>query len=206
MTDRFADFMTQFFLKRGLIGEEEKAIYRIGFDVIFGTCVSYTVILTVGILLQDMMGAALFLICFSTVRNYCGGYHAKTRARCLFTMLMAFMLVEILSNSVATGSEGWRYVCATASIAFACVLAVCVPVADRTKEYHPDDVRKNRKKALRIIVFWYLILCVMIKNSLSVKIEMTMNIVAVMILMTRPWRMETKNCNFKNRETEDKAV
>ncbi len=69
-------------------------------------------------------------------------------------------------------------------------MSIFVPVSDITKRYRPDDVTKNRKRALRILFIWYAAAVAGIWwNPLAAaKISMTLNAVAVMVLVTKPWK------------------
>ncbi len=92
------------------------------------------------------------------------------------------------------------------SAALGGLLFAFVPVADITKRYNVDDVTRNRKKALRILVMWYAAVGIGIfwNRMAAAEISMTMNAVAVMILVTRPWkRMDGKI--IKTNEKERKS-
>lgn len=206
LTDKAAEYIVDRLCRTGHIDNREKAVYKVGFDVIMGTFVNGAVILTAGILLKDAAGAFLFLICFCTTRNYCGGYHAKTRLKCLLTMLSAFCCVSVMSGVLLQVPGVWRLGYGAVSAALGGLLFAFVPVADITKRYNVDDVTRNRKKALRILVMWYAATGIGIfwNRMAAAEISMTMNAVAVMILVTRPWkRMDGKI--IKTNEKERKS-
>mgnify|MGYP002511252519 FL=1 len=190
MTERLADFIVHKLCRKGLIREDEKRIYKVGFDVMIGTLANSSVILAVGFFLRDAGGAALFLLCFCTVRNYCGGYHAKTRMKCLMVMVAAFCFVSLMSEMVAGSFGILLYGYVGISIALGCALLWFVPVTDITKKYTPDDEAGNRRKALRILLIWYSAMCMGIAwdSAVAVKITMTMNVIAWMVLAAKPWR------------------
>ena len=190
LTERLADFIVQKLCRRGLIREGEKGIYKVGFDVMIGTLANSSAVLAVGLFLRDTWGAVLFLLCFCTVRNYCGGYHAKTRMKCLMVMVAAFCFVSLMSEMVAGSFGILLYGYVGVSIALGCALLWFVPVTDITKKYTPDDEAGNRRKALRILLIWYSAMCMGIAwdRAVAVKISMTMDVIAWMVLAAKPWR------------------
>lgn len=190
MSEKVADYIVDRLCRGGYIQNREKGIYRVGFDVIVGTLISGSAILGLGILLKDAVGAVLFLVVFCTVRNHCGGYHAKTRLKCLLTMMAVFGGVSVLSDFVLESSDVWKLSFGAMSAVLGGAMSVFVPVTDITKRYRPDDVARNRKKALWILFIWYAVVgvCILWNRMAAVKISMTMDAVAVMILVTKPWK------------------
>lgn len=203
MTEKAADYIVGRLCRAGRIQERDKGIYKVGFNIVLGTLVNGFVILGTGALLKDAAGALLFLVVFGSVRNRCGGYHARTRLKCLLAMLAAFGCVSVLSRLVLIGSDTWKWGYGAVSVVLGALMSVFVPVADITKRYRLDDVMKNRKKAVRILAIWYAAIGVSIWWSCiaAVKISMTMNVVAVMVLVTKPW----KRAVVGNHVARDKA-
>lgn len=190
MTDKVVGYIVDRLCRGGHIPDREKGIYKVGFDVIVGTVVSGSAILGMGILRKDAIGAILFLVVFCTVRNYCGGYHAKTRLKCLLTMMAAFGCVSVLSESVLKSPDAWKLGYGVASAVLGGAMSVFVPVTDITKRYRSDDVARNWKKALWILFVWYATAgaSILWSRMAAIKISMTMDVVAVMILVTKPWK------------------
>ncbi len=185
MTDKAADYIVDRLCRAGQIQELEKGSYKVVFDVIVGTLVSVSVILGMGILLKDVVGAVLFLVVFCTVRNRCGGCHAKTRLKCMLSMMAAFGSVSVLSRFVLNNSEAWTLSFRVVSVVLGGAMMVYVPVTDITKRFRSDDMARNRKKALRILLIWYAMIGISIlwNCRAAVKISMTMNVVSVMIFV-----------------------
>ncbi len=104
--------------------------------------------------------------------------------------MAVFSGVSVLSDFVLKSLDVWKVSFGTVSAVLGGAMCVFVPVTDITKRYRPDDVARNRKKALWILLIWYATVGVSIlwDRMVAVRISMTMDAVAVMILVTKPWK------------------
>ena len=78
--------LTQSFINRGMIAEEEREIYEYGFDITVYTIWSTAVLLLIGLLLRQFFPAIILVFGFYTFQTCGGGYHAKSHLRCLLSM------------------------------------------------------------------------------------------------------------------------
>ena len=83
--------LTQNFVKRGMIAEEDREIYEYGFDITIYTIWSTAALLLLGLLLRQFIPAAILVIGFYTFQSSGGGYHAKTHLRCFLTMAIGLL-------------------------------------------------------------------------------------------------------------------
>ncbi len=81
--EQIAKRVTDFYCRKQSIDPDVRVIYQVGFDVLFSTILQVTVILLAGLVLHHVQEAVLFLAGFYLLRQYGGGYHAKSRGRCL---------------------------------------------------------------------------------------------------------------------------
>ncbi len=84
--------LTQNFVKRGMIAEEDCEIYEYGFDITIYTIWSTAALLLLGFLLRQFIPAAILVIGFYTFQSSGGGYHAKTHLRCFLTMVVGLLV------------------------------------------------------------------------------------------------------------------
>lgn len=83
-------------------------------------------------------------------------------------------------------------------------MSVFVPITDITKRYTPDDVERNRKKAPWILYVWYAVAgaSILWSRIAAAKISMTMDVVAVMILVSKPWKRAVAGVKVTDEEEE----
>ena len=75
--NRMANKITAFLVEQGLIENEVRLVFQTGFDVLLSTVIQAAVILLLGMVMDSTIKAVFFLICFYSLRQYGGGFHAK---------------------------------------------------------------------------------------------------------------------------------
>ena len=92
MSEFLAKRITMRFIRKFQIKEEDWDLYYLGIEVIVTTALTSLMIMALGIALRNFFGSVVFLLCFMSIRGYCGGYHAKTRVRCFFVSILCYLL------------------------------------------------------------------------------------------------------------------
>ena len=77
---RIAIWLTEYFIRKGIVPEAEREVYEYGFAITICTIAS-----TLGLLLGQFLGGAVLIVILhlSVLRR---GYHASTHLRCFLTM------------------------------------------------------------------------------------------------------------------------
>lgn len=78
---RIAIWLTEYFIRKGIVPEAEREVYEYGFAITICTIAS-----TLGLLLGQFLGGAVLIALFYTCQSSGGGYHASTHLRCFLTM------------------------------------------------------------------------------------------------------------------------
>lgn len=92
--------ITDFFIKRNIISIDLKEVYRYGFELIISDMINFSMILMLSFLFRQIIWGITFLVCFSTLRSFCGGYHAKTYWQCRTTFVLLFVAVTTINYLV----------------------------------------------------------------------------------------------------------
>ena len=77
VSEFLAKRITMRFIRKFQIKEEDWDLYYLGIEVIVTTALTSLMIMALGIALRNFFGSVVFLLCFMSIRGYCGGYHAK---------------------------------------------------------------------------------------------------------------------------------
>lgn len=99
MINQISETITQFFLHQESISEEEKDVYKYGVEITVSSLLNVILILLIGLLFDNLLSGAVFLVCFIIVRKYTGGYHAETYFRCNMVLCTTYTIVYISSNN-----------------------------------------------------------------------------------------------------------
>ena len=74
--------------------EDMLVIYKYGIDIIINKLVHIFFICIIGYLYNVLFETVLFLVFYSTLREYSGGFHASTKIRCFIcTLFVTFMMI-----------------------------------------------------------------------------------------------------------------
>lgn len=102
MYNSMAKKLTDFFILKKIIKEEEKNVYVYCFEVMISSFVYLVLFFTIAIVFKCLLQSILFLTGFWIIRSVAGGYHAKTYTRChvLFMSNQIFMILlcSLLTN------------------------------------------------------------------------------------------------------------
>lgn len=92
ITTYIAHSLTEHMLINGLIKPSERDIYKYCIQVVVEKIIGFSIILFLSIIWGVFIETVLFLICFSTLRKYTGGFHAHSFTGCLIGTLAIYSL------------------------------------------------------------------------------------------------------------------
>lgn len=143
--------ITEKWVEKGIIKEEDRLIYQVGLDVILSTVLQMGLIWTIGsVCFRDYYISTVFWICFATIREHGGGYHAPTRIRCIATMLACYL--SVIMTIRLFGVLGIPAVCLLPlSAADTFMMLKYAPVSNTAKLDQGDFLQRHRKHAL---IWW----------------------------------------------------
>lgn len=101
MYNSMAKRLTDLFILKKIIKEEERNIYIYSFEVIISSLVYLTLFFAIALFFKCLLQSILFLTGFWIIRSVAGGYHAKTYIRC-HMLFMSNQIIMILLCSLLT--------------------------------------------------------------------------------------------------------
>ncbi len=75
-------YVSRFLCNKHIINSDEVDIYQYGFEIIISTVAGMIISLVVGVIFQLFYISLVYYTIFVTVRQFTGGYHAKTYLEC----------------------------------------------------------------------------------------------------------------------------
>lgn len=128
--------------------QEVKDYYQYGIEITISSMLNVILILLIGIVFNSLVESIAFLLCFIPLRQFTGGYHAKSYFLCNLTFSVSFsiaLLVYYLTKEYITTYVGILIVMITCVIFF----SEC-PIENKNKPLSPN--KKKVHKALSIIL------------------------------------------------------
>lgn len=147
MLGAISDRIVQQLLKRDNIVLEEYEIYLFGVQQMISNILNALSALLIGLVTGEILPCMIFLICFTAIRQYAGGYHASTRIRCyLLSMSVIAAVLLIIHNFVIS-----YWLLAGLMLAASLVILLLSPVDTENKRLDSIEQNYYRRKA---IVIW----------------------------------------------------
>lgn len=180
--ERLAKAITNYCLKNELIEEGKSEIYLYGFKLIIADIINYAIVILLGMLFGEVLESAVFLICLCGLRQFSGGFHAKSFWLCRLSMIVTFLLVVIISDAV------WK---TDVSAAMAILINVCsvlaisifAPIENINKPMTDEQRHSNKIKSILTSIFLSCISIVLMMCDIKSGVTISITLLAVVVLM-----------------------
>lgn len=163
--------------------KEVKDYYQYGIEITVSSLLGFTLVLLVGCLFGSFLESLVFLLCFTPLRQFTGGYHAKTYFSCNLTFSLSFatmLLFYHLTKEYMTTYAGLIIMFSCCVIFF----SEC-PIENENKPL--SEKKKKVHKALSIIFgAGYGIVGIALmsfSNKIGVMILYTMVLITILIII-----------------------
>lgn len=150
MFSKLSNKATDFLVKNKTIKIEDAEIYRYGVQQGLILIVNLITTFAIAIILNEIWQCVLFMAVYVPLRQYAGGYHAKTPLRCyIFSNALIFavlLIIKILSLGV--------FICGCLSLASGVLIYILSPVESAHKPLDDKEkiVYQRRARTILIVV------------------------------------------------------
>ena len=93
------DKITEYFSKEMNYSETDQLLFRYGLDVIAGDVINYISLFLMSCFLHMTPETFIYIISFSFLRSYAGGWHADTRMKCLIVYWLHYLCTVFIYKS-----------------------------------------------------------------------------------------------------------
>jgi accessory gene regulator B len=137
-------------LKNGFIEEKNIPIYVYGFTLLINNVLISMTMIFIGILLNHFVVSLIFMTMFTSLRNFTGGYHAKTYLQC-YLLSNLIHLVVIAATFIEMTEQSKAYLTFGLCLLSALVILWLSPQNSKTNPKSPEQLIRD-KKGIRIVV------------------------------------------------------
>lgn len=136
-------------LSRGIeISEADKKVAAYGIEGVISSAIGYGLVLSLGAIFRSFAEAVIFSILFSALRQYVGGYHAKTFIACKCTVCIIFM-IELCLSRFLFGT--YPFILGNiVGVWFLFVVWKYAPVRNENKRYYEGQIERLKKVGRRL--------------------------------------------------------
>ncbi len=189
--NRLANVITDYYCNKNIIAEDKKEIYCYGFRLIIADIINYTIILALGIVIGRILDSVAYLIILCGIRQFTGGFHAKTFTVCRISFITAYISVLVISHFLSN-------ICiwGIALINIACFIFISyfAPIEHPNKPMTPLQKKQNKLKSIitSAVASIASIIFVAIDITIGVTISITLFAVVALMLISLIIRKEGK--------------
>ena len=181
--DKLANTLTDYYVRKNVIPEDKREIYSYGFKLIIADAINYIIIISLGIVFNRLIENIIFLITLCGLRQFSGGFHAKTFWLCRLSMITTCLCVMLLTDIVTY--TGFEIIIATSvnaiSVTFIMIVA---PVIHPNKPLSDKQECSNKIKSVITSIFLSVVsIIIIVFTDMKCGVTISMTLLSVVILM-----------------------
>ena len=144
-----AEELTVKLVKMEVINNEDKALYSYGFKQGFLLFLNMITVIIIGVIFNMIWQSVIFMIAYSCLRVYAGGYHANTELSCYIFSLIMIIAVLWLINRILWNT----FICLSITVISDLIILLLAPVEDANKPLDHKEIEIFKKRTYIILVF-----------------------------------------------------
>lgn len=107
MIAKLAKSTAYFFVEKQVVKKEDEEVYAYGMELLYSSILNIALAVIIAIITNTVYPTAAFLTAFIVMRQYIGGYHAKTHLGCMSIFLVVLCCFAVLSRYIPAECEVW---------------------------------------------------------------------------------------------------
>lgn len=147
MLHGLSEHIAGFLLRRQCFDEDELEIYIYGVELIIASTIGTFLILAVSACMSVLLEGLLFLLPFSVLRSFTGGYHCYTYLKCNTLFVGTFLLCLFAYWLITPYPQAVTAVTVPSILWSGYIVLRYSPVAHENKPLTPEQKKSCKKKA-----------------------------------------------------------
>lgn len=166
--------------EREQIDEKNREIYIYGFNILIQRCIYTILFLGISFLLKMPVEGIIFMIVYSNIRRYSGGYHCNNNFGCYlcscFVMVFALVLMYLGRNTTNI------YMNLLVLIISGSIIVILAPIDNKNKLLDKIEIKLYKQKTL-IRVMVTIFITILLENTLNIWIYNIINVIFLLIIV-----------------------
>lgn len=148
-------------MKKNISDDIDDEIISYGLEIIITKAVFIAIIIFLGIITKCFPDVIAFIIAFTVIRQYGGGYHADTRIRCFILSVLTLFLDIVMIKLAELGfiSMLFLIIITLLSVVYIWIVA---PIDTKNKRLDADEIVHYGKRVKVVILILCLIVCILL--------------------------------------------
>ncbi|CEK36649.1 accessory gene regulator [[Clostridium] sordellii] len=141
---------TKLLIENNIIDQEDKNIYEYGFETLIYFTVNILIALIIGLIFGKLLNTIVFLICYCTIRQFSGGYHANSYGKCTLTFVFIYLVTIFISHNL--NILKFKYILILISIINSFIIWNIAPLEHRNNPLSSNDKVHYKKISTKISI------------------------------------------------------
>ncbi len=181
--DKISKIITDYYIRKNCITQEKREIYIYEFNLIFADIINFAIVLVIGAVVGNFSEGTIFLITLCGLRQYSGGFHAKTFWLCRMSMVVTFVIVLYISELLSKLQNNLLAVTIINSMCFVFISFVA-PIENKNKKISAIQRKNNKiKSIITAAVLSVISIVLVVVNIVKTGVIISITLSAVAILM-----------------------
>ena len=147
MIEDWSNRITDFFIDRAVIDEDDRDIYLYGAELLVSEVLCTIITLGIGFFLGRFMKTIFYLLIYTLVRVYAGGYHAMSHKMCITIFNVLYVLFVTVTELLFHFNIS--YILCFSTIIAIMIIVKLSPVEDLRKPLEKYEIERYRLRAIR---------------------------------------------------------
>ncbi|MBU5314543.1 accessory gene regulator B family protein [Tissierella carlieri] len=177
-----SEILTDKLISMQIISVEEKDIYSYGFKQGLLLLLNMITIIIIGFFFNMIWQSVIFMVAYSILRVYAGGYHASTPFSCyLFSVVMITAVLWLIKLIPWNG-----FICFIITTVSCIIILLIAPVEDANKPLDQEEKRIFKKRTniiLGVLIGFALLFWFTGEKQISICIIMGICLISVMLVL-----------------------
>lgn len=180
--EKLANAITDYYLKKNVIAGDKYEIYLYGFKLIIADIINYIIIITLGIMLKTLPESIIFLITLCGLRQFTGGFHAKTFWLCRTSMVITYISVLVATNVIENLKAGTQ-ITVLINIISIIVIMIFAPIENANKRLSDTQRKSNKIKSIIASILLSTASVMLVVENIKIGVTISITMLATIILM-----------------------
>lgn len=146
MIAKLAKSTAYFFVEKQVVKKEDEEVYAYGMELLYSSIFNIALAAIIAIITNTIYQTAAFLITFIVIRQYIGGYHARTHLGCMSIFAVVLYCFAVLARYIPAECEVWISMLAIVLAMF--LILRFAPVEHPNKPLSGKEKSRLRKRGI----------------------------------------------------------
>lgn len=174
MIAKLAKGTAHFFSEKNIVKQEDEEIYAYGMELLYSSIFNILLAVLIAVVTNTFLPTTVFIVTFIILRQYIGGYHAKTHFGCMTIFVVVLIIFSILAKHTPINFE--IPVSVVIDVISIILVILFAPVEHPNKPLSDNDKMRLRKKGIFCIFVISVIITAMITFSITRRYGMYISI------------------------------